>query len=161
MQKKKSEITSSSSLMLNGESRTMEPCVIVNKSTSGICIVWRVFLLSPMPSASQKDALPHAFRSVRTEDGACLPCVCPSIHAAVPTSRWFTRWYDSSRVCIPAASREALHVRGNAEVLLKNRPASFIFWSFCLLHDLSGVASTNVCPCCCASCSLLPSSPTC
>lgn len=37
--KKKSEITSSSSLMLNGESRTMEPCVIVNKSTSGICIV--------------------------------------------------------------------------------------------------------------------------
>lgn len=47
---------------------------------------------------------------------------------------------------------------GNNEVLLKNRPASFIFLSFCLLDDLSGVASTNVCPCCCASCSPLPSS---
>lgn len=68
---------------------------------------------------------------------------------------------DSSHVCIPAASREALHVRGSDEVLLKNRPASFAFWSFCLLDGLSGVASTNVCPCCCASCSLLPSSPTC
>lgn len=31
------------------------------------------------------------------------------------------------------------------------------FLSFCLLDDLSGVASTNVCPCCCASCSPLPS----
>lgn len=115
------------------------------------------FLLSIVQAASQKDALPHIFVGVRTVDRVCSLCVC--VHAnSCSTARWFTLWYDSSHVCIPAASWEAVHVHDNNEVLLKNRPASFIFLSFCLLDDLSGVASTNVCPCCCASCSPLPSS---
>lgn len=76
-----------------------------------------------MQSASQKDALPHTFRSVRTAGCACPLCV--TMQTSIPTAKWLTWWYDSSHICIPAASREALHVHGNNEVLFKNRPASF------------------------------------
>lgn len=113
-----------------------------------------------MQSASQKDASPCAVGGVRTVDRVCFaPCV--SMQTGVPTARWFTRWYDSSHVCIPAASREAVHVHGNNEVLLKIDQFPSIVLSFCLPKDLSGAASMNAYPCCCASCSPLPSSPTC
>lgn len=68
----------------------------------------------------------------------CMFALRVSMQTSVPTARWFTWWYDSSHVCIPAASREAVHVHSNNEVLLKNRPASFIFSPFCLLDDFVG-----------------------
>lgn len=148
--------------MLSGVSRTMELCLIINKSNK---TKWHLHCLTGFFALRNAVCLPEGFSSTgfrRCQDSrSYMFALHVSMQTSVPTATWFTRRYDSFHVCIPAASREAVHVRGNNEVFLKNRPASFIFLSFCLLHDLLGVASTNVCPCCCASCSPLPSSPTC
>lgn len=88
----------------------------------------RFFLFSIIQSASQKDALPHTCRSVRTAGCSCPLCV--TMQTSVPAARWLTWWYDSSRICIPAASREALHVHGNNEVCLKIGQLCFLVLLF-------------------------------
>lgn len=135
---------SSSGLMVSRVSRAMELHLNINKSTSDICIVYQFFFLSIMQSVCQKDAPPHAFGGARTVECLHLLCMCPRKLTFLLPGDLF--WYDSPHACIPAASKKAVHAHGNNEALLKNRPASFIFMSFCLLGDLLGVASTNVCP---------------
>lgn len=94
----KSEITSSSSLMLNGASRTMELCLIINKSIDKSHKrkhQWHLHCLTGFFALHSAICLPEGCSSTRfgrcQDSRLCVFALRVSMQTSVPTARWFTR----------------------------------------------------------------------